>query len=61
MQDVVLELETHEISDKDGVNKTLNRLNKFHRKDDLRQKYNLSQAFETYERRSKSTVRDFLT
>ena len=31
-QDAVLKLETHEISDKDEVNKNLKRQNKFHKK-----------------------------
>ena len=60
-QDVVLELETQEISHKDEVNKILCRLNKFYKKDKLTQKHNALGALETHRRAPNSTIRDFLT
>ena len=60
-QDAVLELTTNEISDKDGVTKIITKLNKIYKKDELTQKFNALEAFETYKRKPSLTIRDFLT
>ena len=49
------------ISDKDGVNKVLYRLDKFYKKDELTQKHNALGVLETHRRTPNSTIRDFLT
>ena len=46
-QDAVLELDTNQISLSDGVTIIIDRLNKIYEKDELTQKYNALEAFET--------------
>ena len=48
MQDAVLELDTFEITQPDGIDRIITRLNKIYKKDELTQKYNALEAFETY-------------
>ena len=60
-QDAVLELHTDVISGKDGVSKIIEKLNKMYKKDELSQKYNALEAFETYKRKGNTSIRDFLT
>ena len=60
-QDVVLELNTDVVSGKDGVSKIIERLNKICKKNKLSPKYNALEAFETYKRKSNTSIRDFLT
>ena len=47
-QDAVLELDTSEITQTDGIDKIITRLNKIYKKDEPTQKYNALEAFETY-------------
>ena len=47
-QDAMLELNTNDITDKDGVNKIIERLNRLYKKDELTGKYNALESFETY-------------
>ena len=49
------------ISGKDGVSKIIERLNKIYKKDELSQKYNALEAFETYKRKGNTSICDFLT
>ena len=58
---IVLELHTDVISGKDGVSKIIEKLNKMYKKDELSQKYNALEAFETYKRKGNTSIRDFLT
>ena len=60
-QDAVLELHTDVISGKDRVSKIIERLNKIYKKDELSQKYNALEAFETYKRKGNTSIRDLLT
>ena len=60
-QDAVLEPHTDVISGKDGVSKIIERLNKIYKKDELSQKYNALEAFETYKRKGNTSIRDLLT
>ena len=60
-QDAIFELNTNDITDKDGVNKTIERLNRLYKKDELTGKYNALESFETYKRNSNTSIRDFLT
>ena len=60
-QDAILELNTNDITDKDGVNKIIERLNCLYKKDELTGKYNALESFETYKRNSNTSIRDFLT
>ena len=67
-QDAVLEIHTDVISGKDRVSKIIERLNKIYKKDELSQKYNALEAFETYKRKGSicdtyidTSIRDFLT
>ena len=60
-QDAILELDTTEISGTDGVNKIIERLNRLYKKDELTEKYNALESFETYKRNSSTSIRDFLT
>ena len=60
-QVAVLELNITEISDKDGVDKIIDRLNQIYKKDELTEKYNALEAFETYKRPTNIPIRDFLT
>ena len=61
VEDAVLELDTSEITRTDGIDKIITRLNKIYKKDELTQKYNALEAFETYKRKSTTSIRDFLT
>ena len=60
-QDAILELNTNDITDKDGVNKIIERLNRLYKKDELTGKYNALESFETYKRNSNTSIRNFLT
>ena len=60
-QVAILELNTNDITDKDGVNKIIERLNRLYKKDKLTEKYNALESFETYTRNSNTSIRDFLT
>ena len=60
-QDAILELNTNDITDKDGVNKIIERLNCLYKKDELTGKYNALESFETYKRNSNTSIRNFLT
>ena len=60
MQDAVLELDTFEITQPDGIDRIITRLNKIYKKDELTQKYNALEAFETYKCKSTTSVREFL-
>ena len=60
-QDAILELDTTVISGTDGVNKIIERLNRLYKKDELTEKYNALESFETYKRNSSTSIRDFLT
>ena len=60
-QDAMLELNTNDITDKDGVNKIIERLNRLYKKDELTGKYNALESFETYKRNSNTSIRNFLT
>ena len=60
-QDAILELNTNDITDTDGVNKTIERLNHLYKKDELTGKYNSLESFETYKRNSNTSIHDFLT
>lgn len=60
-QDAVSELDTNQISRTDGVAIIIDRLNKIYKKDELTQKYNALEAFETYKRKPTLSIRDFLT
>ena len=60
-QDAVLELHTDMISGTGGVSKIIERLTKIYKKDELSQKYNALEAFETYKRKGNTSIRDFLT
>ena len=60
-QDAILELNTNDITDKDGVNKIIERLNRLYKKDELTEKYNALESFETYKRNSNTSIRNFLT
>ena len=60
-QDAILELSTNDITDKDGVDKIIERLNRLYKKDELTEKYNALESFETYKRKSNTSIRDFLT
>ena len=51
-QNAVLELNTNDITDKDGVNKIIECLNRLYKKDELTEKYNVLESFETYKRNS---------
>ena len=58
VEDAVLELDTSEITRTDGIDKIIT---KIYKKDELTQKYNALEAFETYKRKSTTSIRDFLT
>ena len=60
-QDAILELNTNDITDKDGVNKIIKRLNHLYKKDELTEKYNALESSETYKRNSNTSIHDFLT
>lgn len=60
-QDAILELDTSEISGENGVDKIIERLNRLYKKDELTEKYNALEAFETYKRNSNTSIREFLT
>ena len=60
-QDAILELDTTVISGTDGVNKIIERLNRLYKNDELTEKYNALESFETYKRNSSTSIRDFLT
>ena len=60
-QDAIHELNTNEITDKDGVSKIIQSLNHLYKKDELTEKYNALESFETYKRNSKTLICDFLT
>ena len=60
-QDVNHELNTTDITDKDLVNKIIERLNRLYKKDELTEKYNALESFETYKRKSNTLICDFLT
>ena len=60
-QDAILQLDTTVISGTDGVNKIIERLNRLYKKDELTEKYNALESFETYKRNSSTSIRDFLT
>ena len=60
-QDAILELSTNDITDKDGVDKIIACLNRLYEKDELTEKYNALESFETYKRKSNISIRDFLT
>ena len=55
-QDAILELDTTVISGTDGVNKITKRLNRLYKKDELTEKYNALESFETYKRNSSTSV-----
>ena len=59
-KDGVLKLEPNQIADRNGVETIIDRLNKIYKKDELTQKYNAVEAFETYRRQPHLTIRDFL-
>ena len=54
-------LEPNQITDKKGVKIIIDRLNKIYKKDELTQKYNAVEVFETYRQQPNLTIRDFLT
>ena len=60
-QDAILELDTSEITQTDRIDKIITRLNRIYKKDELTQKYNALEAFETYKRKSTTSIKDFLT
>ena len=60
-QDAILELNTNDVTDKDGVNKIIKRLNHLYKKDELTEKYNALESSETYKRNSNTSIHDFLT
>ena len=60
-QDAILELNTNYITDKDGVNKIIERLNCLYKKDELTEKCNALESFETYKRNCNTSIRDFFT
>ena len=60
-QDAILELNTNDIADKDGVNKIIERINRLYKKDEVTEKYNALESFETYKRNSNTSIDDFLT
>ena len=60
-QDAILELNTNDINDKDGVNKIIERLNRLYKKDGLTEKYNALESFENCKRTSNISIRYFLT
>ena len=60
-QEAILELDTATLVKKDGVDKIIARLNKIYKKDELCEKYNALESFETYKRPSNTSIRDFLT
>ena len=55
-QDAVLESDSDIISGKDGVNKTIARLSKIYKKDELTQKYKALESFEKYKRQLPPSV-----
>ena len=57
VQDAILELDTFEITQPDGIDRIITRLNKIYKKDELTQKYNALEAFETYKCKSTTSVR----
>ena len=60
-QDAILELDTNDITDKDGVDKVIKRLNHLYKKGELTEKYNALESFETYKQKSNTSIHDFLT
>ena len=60
-QDAIRELNTNDITDKDGVSKVIECLNRLYKKDELTEKYNALESFETYKRKSNTSIRDFVT
>ena len=56
-----MKLEPNQITDKKGVKIIIDRLNKIYKKDELTQKYNALEVFETYRKQLNLTIRDFLT
>ena len=55
-----MKLEPNQIAGRNGVETIIDRLNKIYKKDELTQKYNALEAFETYRRQPNLTIRDFL-
>ena len=47
-QDAILKLKINDITDKDGVDKVIERLNSLYKKDEVTEKYNALESFETY-------------
>ena len=60
-QDEVLELDKAMISGTGGVDKIIERWNRLYKKDELKEKYNALESFETYKRNSSTLIRDFVT
>ena len=56
-----MELEPNQIINKDQVKTIIDTLNKTYKKDEITQKYNALEAFETYEQQPNLTKRNFLT
>ena len=59
-QNAALELATADIATAGGVDKIIERLNKIYKKDELLQKYNDLEAFQTYKRPVNTSIRNFL-
>ena len=55
-----MKLEPNQIAGRNGVETIIDRLNKIYKKDELTQKYNALEAFETYRQQPNLTIRDFL-
>ena len=60
-QDAVLKLEPNQRTDRNWVKTIIDRLNEIYKKDELTQKYNALEAFETYRRQPNLKIRDFFT
>ena len=59
-QEAALELSQEDITDEDGVEQILTRLDKIYEKDKLTEKFNAIERFEGYKRVKESTIREFL-
>ena len=60
-QDEILELDKAMIFGTGGVDKIIEWWNRLYKKDELTEKYNALESFETYKRNSSTSIRDFVT
>ena len=59
-QDAALELTSEEVDAADGVDKIIERLDKLYKKDELTERYNAIEAFDSYRRPKSTSIKDFI-